>query len=57
MEGLFRALAIDEEDIQLKALEALSEIPLVSYDTITEYVPRIGEATIRFMQGTENTVS
>lgn len=58
MDGLFRAMAIDdEEEIQTCALQALSEVPAIGYETLAEYVPRIGEITVRFMQGKEATYS
>ena len=50
MDGIFRAMNIEDEDIQCKALEALAEVPPVGYNSLAEYVPRIGEVTIRFMQ-------
>lgn len=57
MDGLFRALEINEEDIQVKALEALSEVPTIGYNCITDYVPRIGEITVRFMQSNATTAT
>ena len=56
MDGLFRALDIEDEDIQVLALEALSEVPPIGYDTVAEYVQRIGEATVRFMSNEETIV-
>ena len=49
MDGLFKAMAIDNEDIQIAALQALAEVPNIAYSEIIDYIPKIGEATIHFM--------
>ena len=49
MNGLFSAIEIDDEQIQRDALQALAEVPYIAYDVISEYIPRIGEATVKFM--------
>ena len=49
MDGLFNAMGIDNEDIQNAALEAIAEVPNIAYSEITDYIPKIGEATIHFM--------
>lgn len=38
MEGLFRAISIDNVDIQSTALDALAEVPQLGYDFLTEYI-------------------
>ena len=38
MDGLFRAISINDETIQSTALEALSEVPHLGYDFLTEYI-------------------
>ena len=38
MEGLFRAISIDNADIQSTALDALAEVPQLGYDFLTEYI-------------------
>ena len=55
MDGIFRAMNIEDEDIQCKALETLAEVPPIGYDSIAEYVPRIGDATILFMSKEDTT--
>jgi len=50
MDGLFRAIEIDEESIQIDALQALAEVPNIAYEVVTEHIPRIGELTVKFMQ-------
>jgi len=49
MNGLFTAIEIDDEQIQRDALQAMAEVPYIAYETISEYIPRIGEATVKFM--------
>ena len=49
MDGLFRAIGIDNETIQTDALQALAEVPSIAYHSIAEYIPKIGEATQHFM--------
>ena len=49
MDGLFRAIGIENETIQIDALQALAEVPIIAYHSITEYIPKIGEATLHFM--------
>ena len=49
MDGLFKAIGIDNETIQIDALQALAEVPSIAYGVITEYIPKIGEATLHFM--------
>ena len=49
MNGLFKAISINNETIQTDALQALAEIPSIAYDSITEYIPQIGEATLHFI--------
>lgn len=50
MGGIFRAMACSEEEVQLEALQALIEVINVGYETLCEYIPKIGEATISYMQ-------
>ena len=42
MNGLFRAIEMDDEDIQNEALQALAEVPEIAYEYIVEYIPKIG---------------
>ena len=49
MEGLFRAISINNEGIQSTALEALSEVPQLGYEFLVEYIEKIGEITIKFI--------
>ncbi len=50
MEGLFNAIGIDDEQIQIDALQALADVPQIAYETISECIPRVGETTVKFMQ-------
>ena len=50
MTGLLNAIEIDDEQIQIDALQALADVPYIAYETIGEYIPRIGEVTVKFMQ-------
>ena len=38
MQGLFRAINIQNEDLQRDAIQAVCEVPYVGYDCIGEYV-------------------
>ena len=55
MGGLFSAISINDETIQVAALEALAEVPSIAYGSITEYIPKIGEATQHFMNSGAHT--
>lgn len=50
MDGLFRAIEIPHQQIQTDAIQALAEVPEIAYNHIFEYIPRIGDATFKFMQ-------
>ena len=50
MEGIFRAMFINDEQIQIDALQALEEVPEIAYTSIAEYIPKIGEATMNYLQ-------
>ena len=50
MEGLFRAITINDEQVQSDALQALAETPTIAYQVISEYIPKIGEITVQFIQ-------
>ena len=49
MEGLFRAIAFNDADIQTVALEALAEVPTIAYSQVSDYIMRIGELTQNFI--------
>ena len=49
MEGLFRAIAFNDADIQTVALEALAEVPTIAYSQVSDYIVRIGELTQNFI--------
>ena len=38
MQGLFRAINLQNEDLQRDAIQAVCEVPYVGYDCIGEYV-------------------
>lgn len=50
MNGIFNAMASTDEDVQLEALQALIEVINVGYESISEYIQKIGEATIGYLQ-------
>ena len=52
MDGIFRAIAIADEQIQQDALQALQEVPMIAYQVLGDYILRVGEMTHKFM--TEN---
>ncbi len=53
MDGLFRALEIEDEQIQTDALMALSDTPAIAYEVIQEYIPKIKETTVKFLMNNE----
>jgi len=46
---------MDDDQIQQDALQTLAEVAYVGYDSISESIPRIGEATVRFMQSPDSS--
>lgn len=50
MEGLFGAINIQDEEVRNTALEAISEVPMVSYHHCAEYIPKIGEISMLVLQ-------
>jgi importin subunit beta-1 len=50
VDGLFKAAEMDDVDIQEKAMEAISDIPLVGYDTIDQMINKIGSLTMNLLQ-------
>jgi predicted Zn-dependent protease with MMP-like domain len=49
MDGLFRAINIQNEQIQNVALEALSEVPALAYSFMPDYIMQVGEITSNFI--------
>ena len=45
MDGLFKAVVMQDEDVSLKASQCISEVVNVGYDYIQEYVQTVGELT------------
>ena len=45
VDGLFKAAEMDDVDIQEKAIEAITEIPFVGYDTIDAMIHNVGSLT------------
>ena len=49
MEGLFKAMDIDDEETQEQAFSALAEVPRVAQDSIDVYISTIGGKTMDLM--------
>ena len=57
MDGIFKAININNETIQTDALQALAEIPSIAYNSIIEYIPKIGETTLNFINVEAHTLT
>ena len=49
MAGLFRAIKIQDEQVQTDAIQALAEVPTIAYGHIMELIPQVGECTVTFL--------
>ena len=57
MDGIIRALSLNDEDIQINALQTLQEVPSIAYIYIDEFIPKIGAETLRLLQGSDYEVT
>ena len=50
MNGICKAVTMENDDISEKGLECLNEFPIVAYPTLEEYIQTIGSITMNFLQ-------
>lgn len=53
MEGILRALSINDDESQNAALQALQEVPTIAYQYIDDYIVKIGNETHKLLQSSD----
>ena len=49
MDGILRALSINDDEIQNAALQALQEVPPIAYQFMDDYIVKIGNETHKLL--------